>query len=200
MSTMVAFARRAGLEIALSFGALFNVGCSDPVHDELVTSLGPENPNVPVGPNHRAGQPCLACHGTLGPAQLQFTVGGTIYQEECLPEPAAGAHVAILDQAGSSTILTSNAVGNFFATAQVYNPTFPIRMAVAGADYSPLTLTPMQSASNREGSCATCHTPTAGPTSPGPVFLSYNPQNIGKTGSCLPMPMGGGSDVDGGSE
>jgi hypothetical protein len=53
--------------------------CADPVHDALVASLGPENPAVPQGQYHRAGQPCTACHGPEGPAKTQFSLAGTIF-------------------------------------------------------------------------------------------------------------------------
>jgi hypothetical protein len=54
------------------------VGCDDPVHDDAVTALGGEDPNVPIGALHRPGQPCLVCHGGSGPAALAFSVGGTV--------------------------------------------------------------------------------------------------------------------------
>jgi hypothetical protein len=155
-------------------GALLSVACSDPIHDQLVASLGPENPAIPPGPNHRAGQPCLACHGDSGPAAQPFTIGGTVYAKQYLPQPAPGAHVQVEDQEGHSTIIVANAVGNFYTSAPAFQPTYPIHMTVAAADYSGVPSI-MVSASNREGSCATCHYNPAGPNSPGPLFVLYNP-------------------------
>lgn len=57
-------------------------GCStDPVHDAEVAALGPEVPGMPKSlyEYHRAGQPCLVCHGGEGPAHTQFSFGGTVF-------------------------------------------------------------------------------------------------------------------------
>ena len=48
--------------------------CGDPVHDARVAALGDERPGVPAGPNHRPGQPCLACHGGDGPSDVELAV------------------------------------------------------------------------------------------------------------------------------
>ena len=55
------------------------LGCNDATHDEEVAALGAEDPAVPPGPDHRPGQPCLTCHGGIGPAKQQFSIGGTVY-------------------------------------------------------------------------------------------------------------------------
>jgi hypothetical protein len=144
-------------------------GCSDPVSDQLVQSLGPEDPNVPRGPNHRPGQPCLACHGGSGPAVLTLTIGGTVYAQQDKPLPAVAAQVQIVDQSGHTANLTTNPAGNFFTTAATFQPVYPFRVAqVAGADGTKVN---MFSVSNREGSCAMCHFSPASPISPGPVFV-----------------------------
>jgi hypothetical protein len=147
-------------------------GCSDPVHDALVASLGPEDPSVGPGPTHRPGQPCVACHGDLGPAKLAFSVGGTVYQKQGSPIPAPGAQVLVEDQDGRATTIPTNAAGNFFVTPSVFLPNYPTRMRVASTDGTQVAQ--MISISNREGSCAMCHFDPPGPTSPGPVFIAYN--------------------------
>ena len=56
------------------------LSCYDPVHDQEVAALGGEAPGVSPGPTHRPGQPCNVCHGGVGPANLRFSVAGTVYQ------------------------------------------------------------------------------------------------------------------------
>lgn len=154
----------------LAIGAvLVSVGCGDPVHDQLVASLGAEDPNVAPGPTHRPGQPCLACHGDLGPAKVAFSIGGTVYAAEGKPLPATGAIVQVEDQDGHTANLTTNVAGNFFVTSSSFLPNYPIRNFVWSADAKEQAV--MFSLSNREGSCATCHYNPPGPNSPGPVFL-----------------------------
>ena len=62
------------------------VGCSvvedvlDPVHARQVAALGGDPSGQRNGPTHRPGQPCLVCHGGLGPGGPDLSVGGTIYE------------------------------------------------------------------------------------------------------------------------
>ena len=51
----------------------------DPVHANLVSQLGSEAPGIPKGEYHRAGQPCVVCHGDDGPASTKFAVAGTVF-------------------------------------------------------------------------------------------------------------------------
>ena len=154
----------------LAIGAvLVSVGCGDPVHDQLVTSLGAEDPSVAPGPTHRPGQPCLACHGDLGPAKLAFTIGGTAYAVQGKPLPLVGGIVQVGGQDGHSVNLTTNVAGNFFVTSSDFVPTYPTRNFVWSADAKQQAV--MFSLANREGSCATCHSNPPGPNSPGPVWL-----------------------------
>jgi hypothetical protein len=144
------------------------LACEDPVHDQLVASLGPENPNVPPGQLHRPGQPCLACHGGEGPASAQFSVGGTVYAVRGQPGPAVGARVQVQDIEGRYwTSELTNAVGNFFVFEADFAPAFPIRMEV----FEGKTTQQMQTYAARDGSCADCHSNPAGPTSAGPVYV-----------------------------
>ncbi len=161
-------ARRA----VLAAGSAAALACSDPVHDQLVASLGPENPTVPQGPLHRPGQPCLACHGGEGPASLQFSVAGTVYATLNQPQPAAGPCVQIEDIEGRYwTSAPTNAAGNFFVGETDFSPDFPIRMAIVACDTG-FIFQQMQTYSARDGSCADCHLQPAGPTSPGVVYVA----------------------------
>ena len=84
--------------VMASWGA---ISCYDPVHDQEVAALGGEAPGVPQGPLHRPGQPCNVCHGGIGPANLRFSVAGTVYQYSVSPSPAAnGATVQLQDVTG----------------------------------------------------------------------------------------------------
>jgi hypothetical protein len=62
------------------------VGCgnfdpfSDPILDADKAALGPEDPNVPEGPLHRAGQPCAVCHRDGG-EDPTFVFAGTVYRD-----------------------------------------------------------------------------------------------------------------------
>jgi hypothetical protein len=143
---------------------------NNPVHDDEVDALGPEDPAVPAGPLHRPGQPCVVCHGPFGPASVQFSVGGTAYEAADGAMPAVGAAVRIEDSTGASTTPTTNVAGNFYVLLRDFNPAFPLRTSVTSADGN--TVQTMQGYVARNGSCASCHTSQAGPTSAGPVNLS----------------------------
>jgi hypothetical protein len=159
--------------------------CQDPVHDDLVRSLGPEAPGVPAGPRHRPGQPCLACHGGNGPASTVLSLGGTVYADPDGMQPSEGATVHIEDVNIVAQDLVTNAAGNFFVGPSIYTPTYPIRMKVTSADGN--NTQQMLSLSLRSGSCADCHTNPPSPTSPGVVYL-------------MPAMAGSPPADDGGSE
>lgn len=145
-------------------------GCTNPVHDDAVQALGPEDPAIPRGPLHRAGQPCLTCHGGQGPAGAEFSLGGTIYATRGSSVPAVGALVQTEDIGGNYWTVSTNEVGNFFVAAEHFVPQYPIKLNLFSAD---MTVTQnMQTYSARQGSCAACHALPLGPTSPGPVYLA----------------------------
>jgi hypothetical protein len=150
------------------------VACADPVHDAEVTALGPEDPNVPPGPLHRPGQPCLVCHS-------DFSVAGTVYNED-LVTPFSGATVTLVDAIESMTQATTNSAGNFYVLESDWKPVFPIGsyetdggavfgVTVVGAD--PNSPSEMLTHIGRDGSCASCHFGAApsGDT-PGPVYVT----------------------------
>jgi hypothetical protein len=153
-----------------NFGAaalvLAVTACADPVYDAAVAALGPEDPNVPVGPLHRPGQPCLLCHKQGGGA-VAFGFGGTVYLTIDAEQPVANVTVWVLDANDGEFKTTTNCAGNFFALATQYTPAYPYWASLRGGRIQ----RDMDSPSNREGSCAACHTATVGPASPGPVYL-----------------------------
>ena len=154
-----------GSALALAMGS-----CGDPVQDAAIAALGPEDPNVPVGPLHRPGQPCLLCHQPGG-AALPFGLGGTVYVTATGQKPVANVTVLILDATNAEFTTTTNCAGNFFATADQYTPVYPIWATLRGGRIQ----RDMDSPAHREGSCAGCHTATIGPASPGPVYLIDDP-------------------------
>ena len=160
--------RRAAALLAVLAAA--PVGCADPVHDQAVRALGSEDPNVPPGPLHRPGQPCLACHGGEGPASLQFSLGGTVLDTRGAPAPAVSAYVQTEDIEGRYWAVQTNAAGNFYVGIADFEPDYPIQMSVLYPDAA--AGQQMQTYSGRDGSCADCHQSTTGPTSPGPVYLN----------------------------
>jgi hypothetical protein len=145
--------------------------CVDTVHDNEVAALGPEVGSP--GPDHRPGQPCLVCHGGSGPASLVLSAGGTVVDTQGQSAPAAGAIVIIEDIDGNFHSSTTTDNGNFFVTATDFKPHYPTQMTVTSADGT--ISQSMLTHSSREGSCAACHQPTVGPTSPGPVYLNTAP-------------------------
>jgi hypothetical protein len=153
-----------------AIASLASVSCVDEVHSEEVAALGPEVSGVSPGPLHRPGQPCLTCHGGSGPAKLQFSVGGTVYLDQGGGNPATGASVQIEDILGNLWTVQANAAGNFFVTPSDFSPHYPTQMQVTSVDGS--VIVQMLTHVGRDGSCADCHTPTEGPTSPGPVYVN----------------------------
>ena len=144
------------------------VACVDATHDEQVQALGGEAPGVRTGPEHRPGQPCLVCHGGLGPGHTTFGVAGTIYAVELQPAPAVGAQVQVEDINGDAFLLPTNSAGNFYVAASQWQPVFPTKMQVTFEGSTMRMLT----AAGRNGSCADCHQTSVGPNSPGPIYAA----------------------------
>ncbi len=154
--------------LALAAMTVVFVDCLDATHDDQVQALGGETPGVPTGPEHRPGQPCLVCHGGLGPGHTTFSVAGTVYAVEKQPAPAVGAQVQVEDINGDAFLSPTNAAGNFYITAAQWQPVFPTKMQVT---LGPSTMQ-MLTAAGRDGSCAACHQASAGPNSPGPIYAA----------------------------
>ena len=88
-------------KIVLLVALLPLASCSDPVASGEINALPAENPVIPVGEFHRAGQPCVLCHSPTGPAAADdFSVAGTVFAQ---PQTAVGvdnATVAFTDTHG----------------------------------------------------------------------------------------------------
>ena len=157
-------------------GAALVWACNDPVQDARVAALGDEAAGVPPGPTHRPGQPCLTCHGGNGPADLELSVAGTIYQTAAPDSPPlAGGTVAIYDatqlaDGGAPQTVTTNAAGNFYIPKSQWTPFYPlhdISLTFPGVDAP----TMMHTNVGRDGSCGTCHFEPKGNDSHGHVYM-----------------------------
>jgi hypothetical protein len=151
-----------------TLAAVASTSCVDEVHEQEVAALGSEQGQP--GPTHRPGQPCLVCHGGLGPAKEVFSIGGTVYETQGGGDPAVGAVILIEDILGNTCNATSNTAGNFFLTPGQCSPHYPTDPTVTSANGS--VLQQMETHVGRDGSCADCHALAAGPTSAGPVYLN----------------------------
>jgi hypothetical protein len=170
---------------------------SDPVHDGEVAALGGEAPGIPKGEYHRAGQPCLVCHGGLGPASKQFSIAGTVFggpfsytTNDTLG--VGGATVVFLDDNGASANSSTNCVGNFYLAADSSTgwpsfPAFPVKTEVVSPTGSVIQ---MPSHIGRDGSCATCHQDPPSLSTLGHVWVTYSPT---APPSCPVNPIAGGT-------
>jgi hypothetical protein len=166
-------------QVALLAGAILVASmapsCADPVHDSQVSSLGPEDPNIPQGEFHRAGQPCTWCHGPEGPAKTQFSIAGTIFWQGgtgAYINNVIGANVAnvsVVDALGTVTTIQTNCVGNFYVANSAYSPAFPLLVRVFGPDGS---IQNMATQISRAGSCAECHFDPPNYNTPGHIYLT----------------------------
>jgi len=135
--------------------AMGSASCTDPVRDQQIEALGGEDPGVPMGPEHRPGQPCVLCHSKGGPAEkAPFVIAGTIYETGRSEIGQPGVAVSFVDSVGGRRIADTNAAGNFFITESDWRDlAFPFKVAVQqGANTKEMSTTV-----NREGSCAFCH-------------------------------------------
>ncbi len=159
-------------------GAIFAASCEDPVADDRIAALGPENPSIHRGPLHRAGQPCLVCHGGYGPGR-ELAFAGTIYATPTDKTPVNAAKITVTDATGQTREIYSNCAGNFLEEINKWTPVFPLRAEIECTlplpDGSPAGTVPvkrrsvMQTRIDRDGSCAGCHTGDPSQSSPGRI-------------------------------
>lgn len=170
-------AKSVSLATTLALAAL--AACADPVHDNDVSALGPEQGST--GPNHRRGQPCVICHGGSGPASSQFAIGGTVYAVRGQDAPAVGVDVQLTDAANTVKHVTSNEAGNFFIRGSDWSPVAPIHVQLTCTnpkDNTQQIQNTMGSHIGRDGSCADCHFEPRGPDSAGHVYLVVDPADF----------------------
>jgi hypothetical protein len=139
----------------------------DPQHQLAIEALGPENPQVPVGPLHRPGQSCMLCHD-VGEDATPFNIAGTVYRDNVSTAPLIDAEVLLVDAAANRFTAHTNCVGNFYVGVADFEPAWPFWVTVRqGANDSV-----MGSPVHRERSCAACHFEPAGPRTAGHVYLT----------------------------
>ena len=69
---------------------------------------------------HYQGKDCLRCHTAGAKATVvPFTMAGTVYKDILGSEPLAGAEVILLDSAGKTISMTTNAAGNFMTQTPI---------------------------------------------------------------------------------
>jgi hypothetical protein len=159
------------LAFALVGSAVSGACSTDPVHDNEVSALGPEQAGVAPGADHRPGQPCLVCHGGSGPASTQFSAGGTVYQDNVQAAGAGGVTVTLTDSANHTGKATTTSSGNFFILQSAYAPQFPVGVQITFTADGAETTVNMGTHIGRDASCATCHFDPPGVTTPGHIYL-----------------------------
>ena len=164
---------RGGTTVLVACLLAASSGCAgfdpfgDPVLDAERDALGPEAPNVPQGPLHRAGQPCAVCHHEGG-EDPTFAFAGTVYRDPMEKIAVADAMVLLTDDAGHTFMTTTNCVGNFYVKTGEFQATPPVWASVQRIDFP----WKMESPIHREASCAKCHYDPIGPASAGHLFVT----------------------------
>jgi hypothetical protein len=141
-------------------------GCYDPVHNDAVAALGPET-GVEIGPKHRAGQPCLTCHTSDGPADLELSVAGTLFTVRGTTTPLVNGTVTVIDASGQTRTAKSNEAGNFFIKRSDWDPGFPLTIAIEAEGIKRSMTTTV----GRDGGCGACHRGAGDATYMPGVFL-----------------------------
>jgi hypothetical protein len=156
---------------------------ADPVHTSAVDALPGEAAGVPQGEFHRAGQPCVLCHGGEGPASQQFALAGTVFYGPGAGSPLVGVgnvQVLLEDDSRAQYTATTNCVGNFTVKPGDWpgHPQYPVIVRVVGEPKQTLLDVAMQSHIGREASCAGCHrTPTSDNPFETPGVVHLAPQD-----------------------
>jgi len=155
----------------------------DPVQDAERDALGPEDPNIPQGPLHRAGQPCAVCHREGG-EDPTFVFAGTVYRDPVEKIAVADAMVVLTDAAGHTFMTTTNCVGTFYVKTGEFRVTPPVWASVQRIDFP----WKMESPIHREASCAKCHYDPIGPASAGHMFVTDDETTFASipTRACTP--------------
>jgi hypothetical protein len=158
------------LVAALAAASFFS--CGSPVHDDMVTALGPEPAGEHSGPLHRAGQPCLTCHGSLGPSHTEFAVAGTVYRAIDDMTPVSGAIVTFSTLDNDAVAVQTNAAGNFYVTKSKFPLAYPLHVSISYTGLASDVI--MASRIGRDGSCADCHADPANRERFGHIYLVAN--------------------------
>ncbi len=182
---------RVGSAAIVTFAAF--AACLDPVQEDAIARLGPEVAGIPRGPLHRSGQPCGVCHGGNGPADVKFSLAGTVYvyPDGSGRELAENATVKVTDAKKKSRTFRTNAAGNFFVRDGEWDHVYPLKVEVSYRGETQKMTTHI----GREASCGFCHVSPPGPDSPGRVYARKNDVLAPK-----PTSDSGAANPDGGAE
>jgi len=113
------------------------------------------------------GGTCIGCHATTGGEAPTFVVAGTVYPSAHEPNDcngSANASVVITDSTGKSLTLTTNAAGNFYASAGALTPPYHAKVVANGKERA-------MSAAQTTGDCNSCHTESGAHDAPGRIML-----------------------------
>lgn len=134
-----------------------STSCFNPVHADAVAALGDEKDGVRPGPEHRAGQPCIVCHGGYGPGP-DFVIGGTIFKTRGGDQGLADVEITLTDATKSIYRAgPTNDVGNFWIPAKSWSPTYPVTVKIDFTGGAKPVSQAMVSPIGGNGGCAFCH-------------------------------------------
>ncbi len=135
--------------------AWFSSCTLNPVQNNAEKALGDENPDVPPGPLHRPGQPCVTCHSEAGSASdSPFVLAGTVFYGPDRLQGVPGAYVSIKDASSNEQCYVTNCAGNFFVRPEQFSKlTFPLLVATHKGNRTRA----MGGHIGREPTCGGCH-------------------------------------------
>lgn len=145
------------------------LSCGSPVHDDAVAALGEDPSGEHEGPLHRAGQPCLTCHGELGPAKPEFAIAGTVYKAIDDRTGVEGAIVTFSTLDNDAVAVQTNAVGSFYVSKSKFPLRFPLHVSISYPGLPGEVI--MASRIGRAGSCADCHSDPSSREQFGHIYL-----------------------------
>ncbi len=112
------------------------------------------------------GGACISCHAGSGGEAPAYAIAGTVYPTAHEPTDcngAGGTTVVIVDAAGQTLNLTTNAAGNFYSNARLTLP-YHAKIVSNGKERAMV-------ASQTSGDCNSCHTVSGANGAPGRLML-----------------------------
>jgi len=108
--------------------------------------------------SHNQGKNCMECHQAFGPGKGQFTIAGTLFDEdgEWLENSVVELFSASIEDDSEPLLrIEGDSLGNFYTTEEVPLPEAPLFVRVSSADGSLTNAMPFPISN---GSCNHCHT------------------------------------------
>ena len=189
---------RSFLALPLLLPAL--VGCGNAAIDDKITAL--QDDNLRPSAFHRAGQPCILCHGVYKGASPELVIGGSVFagipdNPKAKPIPVPGAKIIITDalnnvngaKSPDTHDITTNCAGNFGLTHDEVvtrlgfdTIAFPLKVSVV-CPKGGRTLE-MKGRIAREGPCGGCHVGQKSENSPGLIVCDGSGAEVPTPQSC----------------